>query len=181
MQTRKKRCQETKCVKYGENAAIMSEKFHIDIKAIMPATLKKLEKSLSDPALTDKLTPDEKKRAKRNYKTMKKLYNVSIKYMKNKTKNRKKIAKSTLKLCANLYCNSGCKGTEFESGIGLPKSILNKWTKKPKWLEYLKKERVERFGNKTNVLVDDFYEGIDPKMMAKAKKDGAISGCVDSI
>lgn len=181
MQTRKKRCHETKCTKYSENVADISHKFFYNNTIDLPKILEKSDKAMMNPTLTANLTPDEIKKAKNNYKTLKKLYNVSVKYVKNETKNRNKIFNSTMKSCIKLYCNAECKETEFESGTGLPKSILNKWAKNVKWLDYLKAERIRRFGKKTNVLIDDFYEELDSKMVDKAKKDGAISGCFESF
>lgn len=91
------------------------------------------------------------------------------------------------------YCNPGCVDTFFEKGTKLPKGVmkqLHKDTQKlfPKSSEsakqrvqaYVKMFRDERkkiFGQKTNVLVDDFYEGIAKEDVKKMKEAGSISGC----
>jgi len=43
--------------------------------------------------------------------------------------------------------------------------------------ELFKKQRKELFKNKTNVLVDNFYEGISSQSKNKVIKEGAISKC----
>jgi len=37
--------------------------------------------------------------------------------------------------------------------------------------------RSDIFGNKTNVLKNDFYEKLPQTIVKKLKKEGAISGC----
>jgi dTDP-4-amino-4,6-dideoxygalactose transaminase len=115
-------------------------------------------------------------------KTEAKILLKMLKFEKNKNKikdkTRRKFATARKKDCKQIFCNPGCKDTLFESGKKLPKSLVS--SSKPIRNEYLKRIRKEIFGKKTNVLVDDFYEKIKPAKVAKYKKDGAISGCLEN-
>ena len=93
----------------------------------------------------------------------------------------KKDMKQASDYCKKTYCNIGCKGTLFESGTEIPKELLNKF-KSNKMAEALKpifsSTRKKLFGNKTNILNDNFYEKLRPSVVQQMKKDGALSGCV---
>lgn len=177
MQTRKKKCIIEKCDKYSMDSVNKSN----DISKIMKPFLDKQLKRSEDRILNKSLTDEELKDAKIILKNVKKAHKQFHKSSMNKLTNDKKIFNDAMKTCKLLYCNPGCKNTIFEDGFELPKSILNKWKKNKPFLSYLKKTRKERFGNKTSVLVDDFFKDIDPKIISKYKKEGAISGCYEPL
>jgi len=70
--------------------------------------------------------------------------------------------KLLLKYCAATYCNPSCKDTLFDLKT------------KDKVLKRLQKVM---FRKKTNILKDDFYEGLSAKRVEDLKKNGALSGC----
>lgn len=82
-----------------------------------------------------------------------------------------------------IFCNPGCKGTLLEPGNKLSNKYLeSRKYKNSKELDkvfktLMEKSRKKLFGNKTNVLIDDFYEKAPKKMVDKIKKDGGISLC----
>jgi hypothetical protein len=84
-----------------------------------------------------------------------------------------------IKTCKQLYCNKGCLETIFEEGNPnkLP-TKLAKTFKNKMLLDLLKEQRKHLFGKRTNVLKDDFYEGLKPTDVDKMKQKGATSGCV---
>lgn len=176
MQTRKKQCEATKCNKYVSNSKKDFTKDINVVKSLLHKQNKKIK--ITEKAMNDKTssleTKTEAKILLKKLKVSLEIYNkvLSIKY-------KKKFNKDTLKTCMDIFCNPGCKDTLFESGTKMPKSIKNR-TKKI-WLKYINETRNKRFGNKTNVLVDDFYEKLKPYEVAKYKKDGAISGCLDTV
>jgi len=86
------------------------------------------------------------------------------KLMKNITKsmgNSKTLDKKLLEGCVMGYCNPSCKNTIFQAGSKIPKS-LEAQIKKEKHgdiiLDFIKKTRKNIFGNKKNVLTDNFYK-----------------------
>lgn len=98
-----------------------------------------------------------------------------IKLMKSHKKNIPKMETASNKL---VYCNIGCKDTILEPGLPdyVPTSML-KDDDNGFRLKMLKEQRKKIFKNKTNVLVDNFYEGVSSKAKNKLIKDGAISKC----
>jgi len=117
-------------------------------------------------------------------KTMKEGLDKMIKKRREFTKkiHSKASMKKALDDCKRAYCNIGCKGTMFESGSEVPKEVYNN-IKDNKLAEAIKPmfelKRKQIFGKKTNVLNDNFYEKINPSLVKKMKKDGALSGCVN--
>ncbi len=87
-----------------------------------------------------------------------------------------KSLKYTDEMCAKEYCNPGCKATIYEPGKNLSKNYI-KGMKFPMLANTVKKIRKGIFGKKTNVLVNDFYEGLPAANVKKYKNHGAISGC----
>ena len=88
------------------------------------------------------------------------------KLMKNITKsmgNSKTLDKKLLEGCVTGYCNPSCKNTIFQAGSKIPKS-LEAQIKKEKHgdivFDILKKTRKNMFGNKKNVLSDNFYKDL---------------------
>ena len=109
------------------------------------------------------------------------------KLMKNITKsmgNSKTLDKKLLEGCVTGYCNPSCKNTIFQAGSKIPKS-LEAQIKKEKHgdiiLDIIKKTRKNIFGNKKNVLSDNFYKDLPKDKVEKIQKQGAISGCTVSI
>jgi hypothetical protein len=106
----------------------------------------------------------------------------TLKKMKSKKMTKEKLESIRLgkEMCSNSFCNVGCKDTLFEPGTKVPDIIFQKMKNKdPKFQKVFKElmnnTRKNIFGNKTNVLKDNFYEKFkDPD---KIKKQGAISGC----
>ena len=86
-------------------------------------------------------------------------------------------------VCERNLCNKGCLGTLFEEGdpTKLPKEIIKRFKGDKSMLDLLLERRKEIFGKKTNVLKDDFYEGLKKNKVNKTKKKGAISGCVKML
>jgi hypothetical protein len=95
-----------------------------------------------------------------------------------KNLNLKTSKKKRIEEYRRVLCNPGCKGTHFEKG---PPDKLSasfaKTLKKKDLIEYELSVRKELFGNKTNILQDDFYKELDANTVRKLKKKGAVSGC----
>jgi len=112
--------------------------------------------------------------------------------------------KLTEKLTQQQYCNPGCVATMFETGTTFSKDFMKKFEEnaekifrypelsptkekekiqkqKQELLQIYLEERKRMFGNKSDVLVDDFYEGLKPNQIKKMKDAGAISGCVKTF
>ncbi len=100
---------------------------------------------------------------------------------------KKKEIRKMKKVCETTYCNKGCKGTLFQKGIPnkLPNNVVdgvkkNKKTSgkyKKRILGLLLTERKKMFEGKTDVLKNNFYEGLKNSNVKKMKKNGAVSGC----
>jgi hypothetical protein len=173
MQTRKKLCETTKCRLYVSELTKATEK---NVKVLIPFLSKniKIAKGIINDTVSSK---EHKTEAKKLYKRL--ILQLKDTKKMGTVKNIKKRASENLTSCMQIFCNPGCKNTDFEAGTELPKSIQKKWIKNQAWLDYLNETRRERFGDKVNVLVDDFYEKIKPDLLKKYKKEGAISGCVE--
>jgi len=148
----------------------------------LPKEIEKIDKQLAKSDLEDK------KRAE--LKEMKKYNEQFIKKWKNKTwkkKTHKRLDKETAKECNRVYCNPKCKNTLFESGKELSEGFRKKIIKtqkksskkdREKMLTYFEEKHRKIHGNKENVLLDGFYEGLSQKKIKKIRKNGAISGCI---
>jgi hypothetical protein len=110
---------------------------------------------------------------------------------KNKTKEDEKLltkikkqkisqTKSLKKMYKLLNCNINCKNTILEAGPPnqLPKSIQKEFNYNKPLIKIYNNQRKSIFKNKTNVLIDNFYEKTPEKTKNKLIKEGAISSCV---
>ena len=107
------------------------------------------------------------------------------KLMKNITKKLKKSIGKTMdnkniEQCVKAHCNPSCKDTIYEAGSQFPKSLEAEIKKEQHGdiiLDIIKKTRKRIFGNKKNILLNDFYKNLPKEKVDKIKKAGAISGC----
>jgi ribosomal protein L31E len=171
MQTRKKLCETTKCRLYVSDLTKTAAK---NVKYIIPFLTKNIkiaERIINDTVSSKEHKSEAKKLYKRLTLQLKDTRKMgTIKYI-------KKRESENLSSCMNMFCNPGCKNTVFEAGTELSKSVQKKWIRNQAWLDYLNKTRKELFGNKENVLVNDFYEKMKLEYVKKYKKQVAISGC----
>jgi anion-transporting ArsA/GET3 family ATPase len=93
------------------------------------------------------------------------------------TKLDKKSVRIADSVVVNANCNPGCKNTILEPGKKLPARYYELFGKDKKTIRIFEKERKSIFGNKTNVLKENFYEKAPKKFVDDIKKDGAISLC----
>jgi hypothetical protein len=94
-----------------------------------------------------------------------------------KERKAKSFIKSQQKIDAGLFCNPGCKGTFLEPGNKLTPEYYKKFKDNKELIKIFENDRKELFGDRTNVLIDDFYEKASTKFVEKLKKEGAISLC----
>jgi len=130
---------------------------------------KKMQEELKKQA---KMSPE----AKKIYENLMKSQKVDKKML--------KVEHDTIK---NISCNIGCKGTVLEPGDAskIPQNIINNNTrlfkKNPEILksslDLVKETREKIFGNKNNVLEDNFYNKLSKQFKNKQLKLGAISHC----
>lgn len=128
--------------------------------------------------LTEKITKNMTRtlKGKEFAKLMK---NITKKLKKNKTIS-KTMDKKILEDCVKVHCNPSCKDTIYQAGSQFPKSLEAEIKKKQSGdiiLKILKKTRKRMFGNKKDVLVNDFHKNLPKEKVDKIKKAGAISGC----
>ena len=86
-----------------------------------------------------------------------------------------------LKKQYKLYnCNIHCKHTLLEPGLSnqIPKSMCKELKENPELIKILNNQRKSIFKNKTNVLIDNFYENTPGKIKNQLVKEGAISQCI---
>ena len=149
---------------------------------VFPKKLEKFKKKISKkliPRMTKNMSPSHKKMFIKNF-------NKSFFLKDKKTKEWEK------QNCKNSYCNPKCKDTLFQEGTKIPKEVfkhsksrLSHTIKEPKLfartykntVKSLKHIRKHIFGEKKNILKNDFYEKLPLKTINKLKKQGAISGC----
>ena len=100
-----------------------------------------------------------------------------LKKWKKRKINQTKSLKKTFKL---INCNVDCKNTILEPGPPdqIPKSMQKEYHNNKRFIEIFNKQRKSIFDNKTNVLIDNFYEKTPEKTKNKLIKEGAISNCV---
>lgn len=106
------------------------------------------------------------------------------KLMKNITKTSKMADKKILEGCVKAHCNPSCKDTMYQAGSQFPKSLEAELKKEKHGdiiLDIVKKTRKRMFGNKKDVLVNEFYKNLPKEKVDKIKKQGAISGCTALI
>jgi hypothetical protein len=86
-----------------------------------------------------------------------------------------------LKKQYKLYnCNINCKDTLLEPGLSnqIPKSMRKELNDNKELIKIYNNQRKTIFNNKTNVLVDNFYENTPNKIKSQLIKEGAISQCI---
>jgi len=98
-------------------------------------------------------------------------------------KQRKSQTNSLTKQYKLINCNIGCKNTLLETGSPnhLPKSMKKTFGYSKPLIKIFTKRRKDLFKNKTNVLIDNFYENFSPETKKKLLKEGAISDCTFPI
>lgn len=110
---------------------------------------------------------------------------IKDKIMKNMDKKKNKIIKLIARECNLKFCNKTCKNTIFESGRNKYPPVDKELAKDPKlkkhFLQLKKTTKKRLFGNKDNILKNDFYEKLTPVKVKKLQKEGAISGCVEDL
>ena len=149
---------------------------------VFPKKLEKMKKKISKqmiPKMTKHMNASHKKIFIKNF-------NKGFLIKDKKTKEWEK------QNCKNSYCNPKCKDTIFQEGTTIPKEVfknakshLSHTIKDPKLsakaykhtVKIFKNMRKNIFGEKTNILKNDFYEKLPTKTVNKLKKEGAISGC----
>ena len=86
-----------------------------------------------------------------------------------------------------LFCNPGCKGTFLEPGNKVSSEYLKQYNLNPanpkdkKFIHDMEKKRKNLFGNKKNILIDNFYENASKKYLDDIKKEGAVSLCAPIV
>jgi hypothetical protein len=118
-------------------------------------------------------------------KEIKKLENKNVtkeeKQLLTKLKKQKKEQINTLKKNLKLYnCNINCKNTLLEPGAPnkIPKAMQKTFGNSKELIKIVTKRRKDIFKDKTNVLIDDFYEKTPDKIKNQLIKEGAISNCI---
>jgi hypothetical protein len=78
-----------------------------------------------------------------------------------------------------INCNINCKNTLLEAGPPnqIPKSMGKEYHNNKQLIDIFNKQRKNIFKNKTNVLVNNFYENTPLKTKNDLLKEGAISQC----
>lgn len=125
--------------------------------------------------LTEKINKNMTRRLKGGLKNKE-----FTKLMKNIIKSSKVADKKILEGCVKAHCNPSCKDTMYQAGSKFPKSLEAELKKEQHGdiiLDIVKKTRKRMFGNKKDVLVNDFYKNLPKEKVDKIKKQGAISGC----
>ncbi len=183
MPTRKKQIKKNKTMRIDDEQKkcmdkMCSQKKYEEIHKKTIVIFETLEKEFEKNLKKKDITVEEKKNLEEEIKNMRK----RIKDM-NKSSKKTKSIKVMQEACERLYCNKGCLGTMFEEGDPkkLPNEVIKRFKGNKELLVLLLKSRKEIFGNKTNVLKDDFYEGLKKNKVNKTKKKGAISGCVKML
>ena len=82
-----------------------------------------------------------------------------------------------LLLSKSSHINIICVKNNTQCVANLKQAFL----KNPKTRKIYEDLRKEKFGKRTNVLNDDFYENIKPGDIKKLKGVGAISGCMNGF
>jgi len=98
-----------------------------------------------------------------------------------KLKKQKKNQINNLKKQYKLYnCNINCQNTLLEPGLPnkIPKSMQKEYNYSNKLIKIFNNQRKKIFGNKENVLIDNFYENTPEKMKKQLLNEGAISQCL---
>lgn len=129
----------------------------------IPGNLKRIRKSLRT------CTPQERGALKEEEKLMLSMQEGM----------KKKSRKSLMNSCKSLHCNPGCKNTLLEPGKTISKGYLQRVKMSQRTKKFMIEQRKNRFGDKLNVLKNDFSDKLDPYQVNDLKKRGAISACTD--
>ena len=146
-----------------------------NVKQCKATFLKKTQKMRSETLkdLREVLEKQVREKFANNPKELKEKLNNIRKFTK-LDKKMESVADSTL---VKSYCNPGCKNTILEPGEKLPASYYKLFGKDKNILKILEEQRKAIFGDKTDVLKENFYEKAPKKYVDEIKKDGAISLC----
>jgi hypothetical protein len=146
-----------------------------DVKNCKSTFLKKMQKERSEVIkdLKNMLEKQAREKFANNPKELKEKLDNIRKF----TKPDKKIERITDTVFTKSYCNPGCKNTILEPGEILPTYYYEHFGKNKELIKIFEEQRKKIFGNKTDVLKDNFYEKAPKKYVDKIKKDGAISLC----
>ena len=146
-----------------------------DVKQCKSTFVKKMQKKRSETLkdLRNVLEKQVREKFANNPKELKEKLDNIRKF----TKLDKKMEKMADNVLIKSYCNPGCKNTILEPGEKLPDSYYKLFGKDKNVIKYFEEEKKKLFGNKTDVLKDNFYEKAPKKYLDEIKKDGAISLC----
>lgn len=146
-----------------------------DVKQCKATFLKKTQKMRSEKLkdLREVLEKQVREKFANNPKELKKKLNNIRKFTK-LDKKMESVADGTV---VKSYCNPGCKNTILEPGEKLPASYYKLFGKDKNILKILEERRKAIFGDKTDVLKENFYEKAPKKYVNEIKNDGAISLC----
>lgn len=146
-----------------------------DVKKCKDTFLKKTQKMRSEKLkdLREVLEKQVREKFANNPKELKKKLNNIRKFTK-LDKKMESVADGTV---VKSYCNPGCKNTILEPGEKLPASYYKLFGKDKNILKILEERRKAIFGDKTDVLKENFYEKAPKKYVNEIKNDGAISLC----
>jgi len=117
------------------------------------------------------------KQAHTKFKNDKTKLDATLKRIKEFTNPSKESDKILTDSDARVYCNPTCEGTILKPGNKLSERYYDDYKSNKKLIKLFEEQRKKIFGNKTNVLVDGFYENAPKKYLEEIKKDGAISLC----
>jgi len=117
------------------------------------------------------------KEARSKFKNDKTQLNASLKRIKDFTSFTPEKNKFLENADAKIYCNIGCKNTILESGDKLPERYYKDYKNNKEMIKVFEEQRKKLFGEKTDVLKDNFYEKSPKKYVNEIKKEGAISLC----
>jgi hypothetical protein len=146
-----------------------------DVKHCKATFLKKMQKVRSETLkdLRNVLEKQVREKFANTPKEMKEKLNNIQKF----TKPDKKMERISDIVLTKSYCNPGCKNTILEPGEKLPPYYYEQFGKDKELIKIFEEQRKKIFGNKTDVLKENFYEKAPKRYINEIKKDGAISLC----
>ena len=146
-----------------------------DVKQCKSTFVKKMQKKRSETLkdLRNVLEKQVREKFANNPKELKEKLDNVRKF----TKPDKKMESVANSLLVKSYCNPGCKNTILEPGEKLPSSYYKLFEKDKEIIKHLEEQKKTIFGNKTDVLKENFYEKAPKRYVNEIKKDGAISLC----
>ena len=164
--TRKKTKTKTKRGGAGDNKSIKK-----CINTFVKTKRKQHEKKTKD------LRKMLEKQAQTKFKNDKTKLDETLKRIKEFTNPSKESDKILTDSDIRSFCNPNCEGTILEPGNKLSERYYADYKSNKNLIKLFEEQRKKIFGNKTNVLVDGFYENAPKKYLEEIKKDGAISLC----